>query len=690
MSIASLSLPSRRTALAVALAVVAACGQYSQQDFTPGDPFDPGPRKEGGGYGSGSGSGGMPVQPSCGETERRCGHEFVLRKLMDGSPVRGDEQLVELRGDYRTGAWTTGDALTFDGAVYRVTVPVPWASRMLYKFRVVDKAGKETWFADPDNPQNEDDGFGGKNSILSGVTCEKYTCAEPAMSCDMPVTGGYDWRDAVLYFVFVDRFFDGSTGNNAPSTAGGLDPSANWQGGDWKGVTQKIKDGYFTQLGVTALWITVPMDQTDNVGLGTGGDSHIYTGYHGYWPRDLSKTERRFGTGPEFKELVDEAHKAGLKVLIDYAMNHVHKDSPTYVAHTTDGWFNPLDVPGGKCLCGSSACPWEGDKATVCWFTDYLPDFNFGNKAARDFSVGNALTWMKDYGIDGFRLDAVKHIDQTWLTDLRSRLTAEIESVTKQHVYLVGETFTGDRGLIRSFVDPCTKLDGQFDFPLRIELNTKILMRLGKMQDLEGFMNSNTAFYGSGLMSTFIGNHDVPRSIHFAQNTPAWSDVWADGKDKNFVNRPGVVTETEAYERMATAMAILMTNRGVPLIYYGDEIGLPGAGDPDNRRFMDWNSAGYSAGQKLLLDRHKKLGKLRKDHAALRRGTRTTVSITDDTWAYKMVDGADTVYVVVNRSDAAKSVSGLPGGALKDELTGEMLTGPTISVPARSVRALVP
>jgi glycosidase len=166
--------------------------------------------------------------------------------------------------------------------------------------------------------------------------------------------------------------------------------------------------------------------------------------------------------------------------------------------------------------------------------------------------------------------------------------------------------------------------------------------------------------------------------------------VWTDGKDHNFTGRPGTVAETEAYERMALAMAVLLTNRGVPLIYYGDEIGLAGAGDPDNRRFMDWNAAGYNDGQKLLLDRTQKLGLARKAHSALRRGTRTTLSLADNTWAYKMVDGSDTVYVILNRSDSAQSVGGLPTGNFTDQISGATVSGPSVMVPARGVRVLTP
>src|SRR5262249_36978406 len=143
-----------------------------------------------------------------------------------------------------------------------------------------------------------------------------------------------------------------------------------------------------------------------------------------------------------------------------------------------------------------------------------------------------------------------------------------------------------------------------------------------------------------------------------------------------------------AYERMALGMSVLMTNRGVPLLYYGDEIGLPGAGDPDNRRFMTWS--GYTPAQEGLLARVKKLGAARAAHPALRRGDRKTLSSSDETWAYEMADGTDHVYVALNRGDGAATVGGLPAGMLHDLLTGETVAGPSVTVPARGARVLVP
>ncbi|HZS39805.1 MAG TPA: alpha-amylase family glycosyl hydrolase [Polyangia bacterium] len=668
-----------RRVMWLVVASIAGCGPDLPANQLPSHPFDPGSGHSGDyGSGSGAGSGTMPSgPPMCAEPERRCPETFSYTGA-------GNEQSVTLIGDFAADGWTKGVALSLSSGKWTATIPVAWNVQVTYKFHVVYNDKSEKWLPDPTNAVTADDGFGGKNSVASAITCTEWTCVSTQIACPGGAQGGFDWRDAVMYFVFVDRFLDGNPANDQPLPDPGLAAAANWQGGDWAGVTQKIQAGYFQSLGVNTLWLSVPVDQSESTGLGT--DGKLYSAYHAYWPRDLTKTEQRFGSEADLQALVAAAHAAGLKVVVDYAMHHVHKDSPTWQAHMNDGWFHPLDVTGGQCICGSSACPWDGPTAKTCWFMDYLPAFDFTNSAARAFSVQNTVDWITKIGFDGFRLDAIKHVDTSWLTDLRAQLTATIEPTSKQHVYLVGETYSGDQTLIKSFVDPCAMLDGQFDFPLRATLDSTVLMRQGKMSALATFMDSNTGYYGAGVMSTFIGNHDVPRSIHFAEDTPLWTDAWTDGKDRNWTNQPSLVGGTSAYERVAVALALLMTNRGVPMLYYGDEIGLPGAGDPDNRRFMQWS--GYSAGQSALLQSVQKLGAARAAHPALRRGDRATVFVDDETWAYKMSDGSDVVYVALNRADAPRVVNGLPSKMLTDALTGAALTGPSITVPPRTALIL--
>ncbi len=255
---------------------------------------------------------------------------------------------------------------------------------------------------------------------------------------------------------------------------------------------------------------------------------------------------------------------------------------------------------------------------------------------------------------------------------------------SRRHFYLVGETFTGDRDLIAYYVNS-SMLDGQFDFPLRANILATILRRAGQMSDLVGFLDANAAFYGPGaVMSTFIGNHDVPRSIHIAEDAPLFGD-WDDGKGRAWNNRPSLPSSASPFERMLVAYTLLMTTPGVPLIYYGDEIGLPGAGDPDNRRFMQWD--GYTANQTWLRDQLAALGRVRREHEALRRGTRATLGVTPDVYSYSMTSGGDTVFVVLNRGDASQPAQGLPGGSYTDLVTGATVSAP-LNVGARSVLVL--
>jgi glycosidase len=661
---------------ACALAFPFACGSsdlngYSHSTNTGG--FDPGTTPPtGSGTGAsvvshgGGGTGGVPL-PQCDDAQKRCDHLFTYADQGESS--------VEVRGDWNApDSWSSGVVMTKASGIWSGTVQVPYNKDVQYKLVL----NGSNWILDPANTLTYTGTDGNTNSLLSGSTCDVWTCAAPS--------GLDEWQNQVLYFVFVDRWNNGNPSNDGTAVSG-VSPAANYQGGDWAGVTAKINSGYFTDLGVTALWLTVPMDNPDVSGKSTdSGDNHLYSAYHGYWPQNLDQPEGRFGSMKDLQDLVSAAHAKNIKIILDYAMNHVHISSPVYQQH--NDWFWPVDLNGQSCICGSSACGWDSSNAKRCWFTDYLPDFNFTNAAARKYSVDNVIWWLQQTQADGLRLDAVKHIETSWLTDLRARVKTDIEPTTKHHVYMVGETFTGDTGLINSFINPSTMLDGQFEFPLRVQLVTNILLRQGSMSDLEGKLKADESIFANGLMSTFIGNHDVPRSIHFAEDSPIWSDPWAGGKDKNWSGQPTIPGGTSAFERLATAFAIILTNKGIPLIYYGDEVGMPGAGDPDNRRFMQWS--GYTAGQQLLLDKVKKLTAARANHEALWKGSRQTLSISNDTWAYKMSSGSDVVYVAVNRGDSAQNVGGLPGGSLKDLVGGGTVSGSSISVPARTAMVLVP
>jgi glycosidase len=368
-------------------------------------------------------------------------------------------------------------------------------------------------------------------------------------------------------------------------------------------------------------------------------------------------------------------------------MNHVHVSSPVYTDH--QDWFWSLADCG---VCGQG-CDWDGPSGKKCWFTDYLPDFNFTVAAARQYSVDNALWWIQETGIDGFRLDAVEHVENSWVEDLRAAVKEQVEPVTGEHFYMVGETFSYNPGDIRTdpvtgvaFVDPVSMLDGQLDFPVRLNATEKVLGREGSMTDLDAFFASNDTFYGAGVMNTFHRQSRPPARDPSGGGLAPWG-VHDSDKDTAWNDPPGLPSGKSAFERLANAFTILFTTKGIPLVHYGDEVGLPGAADPDSRRMMQ--RSGCSAGQQLLLEHMKKLGAIRAAHPALWKGTRKKLSAGTDTYAYEMSSGDDVVYVAINRSDADESVDELPGSALTDLLTDAAVSGPAIPVEARSGMVLV-
>lgn len=606
--------------------------------------------------------GGADAGPTdCQEPYRLCDVEFRFRAI--------DEQSVEVRGDFRPDGWQRGVPMRREGTEWVARVPVGYGASVQYKFLI----NNTLWVTDPANPNTSAAG----NSVKAASRCDTFTC-EP----NAPQAGAFDWRDGVMAFVFVDRFFNADPSNDC--TVANATAAGQYQGGDWKGVTQKLEAGYFDELGVNALWLTVPLKNATVAGLGL--DGRQYSAFHGYWPIALDRYESCFGTEAELKALVAAAHQRGIQVLFDFAMVHVHSESTLFAQHPD--WFWPLSFNGGQCVCGSNVCDWNA-QGERCWFTDYLPHWNYTVAAAREYSVGQAVRLLRETGADGYRLDAIKHVDGSWLTALRSEVEKlAAERTPRPRMYFVGETYDfGNRDYLKSFVDPATKLDGQFDFPLRLELLEAVVTRRSTMTALANFVASNDSFYGPrALMSPWIGNHDLGRVIHMAEDTPLWGNPYADGKDVAFSNQPQVPQYRRPFERLANAFVFLLTSPGVPLLYYGDEIGLAGGGDPDNRRFMQWS--GLSADQTWLKGRVAKLGQLRKAYAALRRGTRTSLGATSDTWLYSMSDGTQTLYVAINRGDADQSIGGLPSGTFDDLYNDVTVSGPQVPVPARSARVL--
>jgi glycosidase len=655
-----------------------------------------------------------------------CAESYVER---GGECVPCNEILFEYYAPDATAVWVTGDwlewrnaetgalAMTNDGMGAWSASTVIIEPSYIYKFIVNDNA---TWLHDPqctDDPNCTavDDDHGGNNCSCT-IDCGPVTPPDPSAN----------WRDVVMYFVMVDRFADSDNSRDeVPGASDGArdGPSGQYMGGDLAGVTEQM--GYLSDLGVTAIWLSAPYNNRDTAGaaINPDADRHMYSGYHGYWPSpgntDYSDpdspsphplVESRIAATDdaegELRDLIDAAHgevgalgaDTGLRVLFDYVMNHVDIESGLYEAHPD--WFVCREHGEARpcssdfrefALCGPEDLWGDAFWGTRCAFTNYLPPFDFYNPTARAWSVSDALWWAREFGLDGYRLDAIKHVPLSWLTDLRAEFNDAFPDPWGDRFYMVGETFAyDDAGLIRNFVDPDTMLDGQFDFPFKARLCEAVFSGSMGLNDFESWMRSNDGFYGSNaLMTTWIGNHDIPRAIHFASreigdcrqgsNTDnGWSretypDAW---------RQP---TDAPPYERLGLAFAVMMTNPGIPLIYYGDEIGLAGGGDPDNRRMMVFDDASLNPHQITLRNRVSDLAHIRAENRALTRGRRTNVSANADTWVYTMggVRDASDVTVAINRADEGRSVT-IPAGSYTDLMTDAPHSGGSVDLAPRS------
>ena len=610
--------------------------------------------------------------------------------------ITGD-WLADAAGTWPTSPATGALAMMRDSTsgLWSVTTLITTTGPHRYKL-ILD--GSSTWIADPGNPVRESDGFGGFNSIIDvcGASCGTLT--------------DVDWRDSVMYFVMTDRFRDSD--NHRDPVAGATDgdahtgPSGQYAGGDLPGVTMELP--YLANLGVTTLWLSAPYDNRDIAGaaIDPASDPHLYSGYHGYWPSPgaveyaadgslasgspTPLVESRIGTSTDLHALVDGAHATmgadghPMRVLFDYVMKHVDDQSALYRAHAS--WFiNPVRT------CADGNVWDDAFWGTRCAFATYLPSFDFYQDAPRAWSVSDAVWWAHEYHLDGLRLDAIKQIPITWLTDMRTRASATFTSPVAGRFYMVGETFSyDDRNLIRHYVDPHTMLDGQFDFPFKARVCEALFSRVSGLDTFSSWMDDNDQFYGDGaLMSTWIGNHDIPRAIHFA------SGQIHDCRQGSYVGNawtPSTFTQptdAAAYERLALAFVVMLTNGGVPMIYYGDEIGLAGGGDPDNRRMMNWNDSTLLAPQVALRNAVHALAHARGENPVLGRGRRVTLSASGDTWVYRRTGcmGTSDVVVAINRSDSAQSVT-IPSGNYDDLVSGTMASGGATSMPPRSFRLL--
>ena len=462
--------------------------------------------------------------------------------------------------------------------------------------------------------------------------------APAARPARVSVTPQESWRDAVLYFVITDRFADGDPGNDQNVD---VNAKGTFHGGDLKGLTEHLDE--IADLGVTALWITPVVKNIDGFVTGAGFPDW---GYHGYWADDFYKLDPRFGSEGDLKTLVDAAHARGMKVLLDVVYNHAGYETKMLDDPRFKGW---LRVGG---TCGQ-------DDLTLC--VAGLPDFKTELPEVDDYLMKAHLGLAKRVGVDGFRLDTVKHVRHDFWQEHRRRTRAELG----KDFFLIGEVWGGDA----QSLDPWfagDEMDAGFDFSFQGSALAWVQGR-GRTAAFDHYLKTREKVRAGHLLSPYLSSHDVPGALFQLQG------------DKTLF-------------RLAALLE--MTSSGIPMIYYGEEVGRPGGDWPDNRSDMPWGDrkilpgAGKPRDEALRAD-YKKMIAIRRAHPAFARGVHSALATDGDLLVFLQRDEAshDAVVVAVNRGSApAPAGFDVPaewGAApVKDVWTGEPVarTGGRIEV----------
>jgi cyclomaltodextrinase len=474
-----------------------------------------------------------------------------------------------------------------------------------------------------------------------------------------------DKQGDVMYFVLVDRFCDGDSSNDKKVIHPDIKPQANYYGGDLAGIRKKIDDGYFKSLHINTLWIS-PILQNPETAFREYPEPHDwYSGYHGYWPISLTQIDHRFGSEKVFKQMTDDAHKNNINVLIDLVANHVHEDYPLIKKHPE--WRTQLDLPDGR----KNIRLWDEYRLTT-WFDTFLPTLDFSNKEVLKLEVDSSAFWIQHYGIDGFRHDATKHIP----TAFWRALTLKLKQETDRPLYQLGETY-GSKELIGSYIGS-GMMDGQFDFNLYFDARAAFAKDDVTFDKVAATLQQTIDFYGShNLMGNISGNHDLPRFASLAGGGLSFSE---DARKAGW-DRDVKIGSDSAYDKMAMLIAFINAIPGVPVIYYGDEIAMPGAGDPDNRRMMVFD--GLNDKQQKLKETVSKLFGLRTAHMALMYGE-TQVYAKGDIMIIKRSYFSEQVVFVFNKSKQAQTVeTGINIAAYTPQF-GHKASSTTVQLPPLS------
>lgn len=453
----------------------------------------------------------------------------------------------------------------------------------------------------------------------------------------------FDFEAATIYNVFMDRFFDGNTQNNRPiNDPTVVLPPADYHGGDIAGLLQILNNGYFDTLGINTVWISPIVKNVEGAYGQWNNPNTKFSAYHGYWPISLTQIDDRFGSADEFKNLVNNLHDNNKNILVDFVAHHVHETAQIIKEHPD--WQTDLYLPDGTL----NTEKWDEHRLTT-WFDVFLPTLDNRKSEVVEVVTDSALYWLNEYGIDGFRHDAAKHVPLKFWRALTYKIKREVEIVSNQKLYQIGETY-GSHELVGSYVNS-GMLDAQFDFNLYDAIAPSLAIG-NSFKNVGNAMKKSFKFYGyHHLMGNISGNQDRGRFISYATGTLRFDE---DAKLAGWT-RDISVGDSTGYLKSAMLFAFNNTIPGIPVIYYGDEIGMPGGNDPDNRRMMRFDDLNND--ELTLKQTVGKLVKLRRSSMALIFGDFKFLLVEDDVMAYQRTYFDKTVIVVFNNSSDTKYVT---------------------------------
>ena len=445
----------------------------------------------------------------------------------------------------------------------------------------------------------------------------------------------FDWDEAVVYFMMTDRFFDGNESNN---TASGTDTYGDnpglYHGGDFAGVTAKLD--YLQDLGVNTIWLTPIVKNIAGVTVTDEGSEDVpyNAAYHGYWASDFTKLNPTLGTTEEFETMISEAHKRGMRIMVDIVVNHA--------GYGTESTF--ADMLRDKSVSEGDIKSWQSG----------LPDFATEKADVRAKLVEWQTSWMKDYGVDYFRVDTVKHVDSTTWAALKNS-TTEVNPSFKMIGEYYGAGYASNGSTLGS---------GQMDADLDFDFNDQATSFVsGNISSVEKFLSArNSALNNAYMTGQFLSSHDE------------------DGFKASLINGKGY-TEDEATSAALVAATLQLTAKGIPVIYYGEEVGLSGLNNypyQTNRYDMDFSLA---TEDNVTYQHYKNLLSIRNAYTdVFARGSRKVVASSDEE-GYDVVSrsyGGTTLYVGMNIKDTAKEVkvpvSLAAGTEVKDLYSGATYT----------------